>query len=128
LVTVLPNPAILPSLVSILRPLVRLTDTDVVAPTSAEEAFNEAYKELVGGATELLDVIQKRVGTTEFVTALGGVRAQVTEKREERRRKRRLEAVAMPEVNERRKVRKREKEKVRRKEKNLVARGKRRGW
>jgi U3 small nucleolar RNA-associated protein 20 len=128
LVNALPDSTILPSLATILRPIVHLTDAAIAAPTSAEEAFNESYKELVNGATELMDTIQKRIGTTEFVIALGEVRAQVAEKREERRRKRRVEAVGLPEVSERRKVRKREKEKVRKREKNLVARGKRRGW
>jgi U3 small nucleolar RNA-associated protein 20 len=128
LVNALPDSTILPSLATILRPLVHLTDAAIAAPTSAEEAFNESYKELVNGATELMDAIQKRIGTTEFVAALGEVRAHVAEKREERRRKRRVEAVGLPEVSERRKARKREKEKVRKREKNLVARGKRRGW
>jgi U3 small nucleolar RNA-associated protein 20 len=126
--TVLAPSIVEPSLVMILRPLVHLTDTAISAPVSSEDAFNESYKELVSGATALIDTLQKQFGTSDFVKALGEVKENITEQREERRRKRKIVAVSMPEVKERRKAKKREKEKVRRKEKNLVARGKRRGW
>jgi U3 small nucleolar RNA-associated protein 20 len=75
-----------------------------------------------------MDALQRQFGTSEFVKAVGEVKTQIAARRDERRRKRKVEAVAAPEVREKRKVRKREKEKVRRKEKSFVQRGKRRGW
>lgn len=128
LITTLPTESMESSLGAILRPLVHLTDTAITAPTSAEEAFNEAYKELVSNASELMDLIQKRFGTTTFVGALNEVKKEITKAREERQQSRKRVAVNFPEVRERKKVKKREKEKVRRQEKGLVARGKRRGW
>jgi U3 small nucleolar RNA-associated protein 20 len=126
LVPTLPTSTLSPSLSIILRPLLHLNTT--TPPTSAEEAFTETYADMTRSATELLDELQKRVGTSEFVEAVGKVREAVAERREERRRKRKVVEAGLPEVRERRKIKKREKEKVRRKEKGLVQRGKRRGW
>jgi U3 small nucleolar RNA-associated protein 20 len=75
-----------------------------------------------------MDLLQKKLGTTEYVQTLQRVQKGVAERRAERRRKRRIEQVSMPEVVERRKVKKREKEKIKRKEKGMMERGKRRGW
>ena len=128
LCSTLPLESLEPSLDSILYPLVQLTDASLVAPISHEPGFSEAYTELVSNATELIDTVQKRLGTTEFVRVLQGVKGKIEEKRDERRRKRRIQAVTMPEVVERRKMRMREKEKVKRKVRMEGYKGRRRGW
>jgi U3 small nucleolar RNA-associated protein 20 len=128
LCNILPSPTLALSADTIILPLVHLTDSQITAPSSADIAFGEAYNELVNNATELMDVLQKKLGTTEYVKALQRVKKQVQKRREERRQKRKIEAVSMPEKIERMKKRKRQADKVRRKEKGAMERGKRRGW
>ena len=124
----IPTSAIQDSSETVLLPLVHLTNPEVTAPSNSDASFKEAYDELVNNATELVDLLQKKLGTTEFVDTLQRVKKGIFERREEKRRKRKIEAVSMPEVVERRKARKREGEKIRRRERNLKERGKRRGW
>lgn len=128
LATTLPMDQIRPSVPTILVPLVHLTDINVTPPASSDPAFAEAYNTLVTNATELLDILQNKLGTTDFVHELTKVKRAVAEKRDARRMKRRVEVITRPEVVERKKVKKREKEKIRRKEKGEVLRGRRRGW
>ncbi|MCJ1413799.1 U3 snoRNP protein [Xylographa parallela] len=113
---------------TILLPLHNLTDSSITAPYSPDEDFRYAYKALVSTSEEIMSLIQKKLGTTEYIAKLSKVRQGVKERREGRRTKRRLEAVAAPEKAGRDKKRKGEKKKEKRKEKSGEQRGRRRGW
>ena len=117
-----------PCLQSMLLPLHHLTDPSIPAPRTADEEFQIAYRNLVEGAQGVQETLQKRLGSAEYVKAMTEVAKAVRERREERRTKRRIEAVADPEAFAKEKRRKNEKKKVRRKEKGVEFRGKRRGW
>jgi U3 small nucleolar RNA-associated protein 20 len=119
---------ILPSLPVILLPLQHLTDASIPAPRSSDETFQNTYKALVANCHEVLDSLQKKFGTTEYIAEMTKVQNQIKERREGRRAKRRIEAVADPERFERDKRRKNERKRVKRHEKGLEHRGKRRGW
>ena len=120
--------ALMPSLQTILLPLHNLTDPSIPAPFSADEAFSTTYKALVSNSTEVLSLLQNKLGTTEYVSNLSKVRSLVKERREGRRVKRRIEAVAEPEKVGKLKQRKGEKKREKRKERSGVERGRRRGW
>lgn len=124
----LPLSALTPCLPTILLPLHNLTDTAIAAPFSIEEAFTTGYKTLVSNAGEILTMLQKKLGPTEFIAQLSRVREGVKERREGRRIKRRIEMVTEPEKIERTKVRKGEKRKEKRKERGRAEGGRRRGW
>ena len=113
---------------TILLPLHNLTDSSIAAPYSPDEDFRYAYKALISTSQEIMSLLQKKLGTTEYVAKLSKVRQGVKERREGRRTKRRLEAVAAPEKAGRDKKRKGEKKKEKRKEKSGEQRGRRRGW
>ncbi|MCJ1295197.1 U3 snoRNP protein [Xylographa carneopallida] len=113
---------------TMLLPLHNLTDSAIAAPYSPDEDFRSAYKALVATSQEILSLLQKKLGTTEYVAKLSKVRQGVKERREGRRIKRRLEAVAAPEKAGRDKKRKGEKKKEKRKERSGEQRGRRRGW
>jgi len=116
------------SMDAIMLPLVHLVDPEITAPSSGDPSFADAYNELVSSGTELMDLLQRKLGTIEYVKALQRVKKQVHKRRDERRQKRKIEAVSMPEKAERGKQRKRDAGKARRKEQSIIARGKRRGW
>ncbi|KAL2001769.1 hypothetical protein VTN02DRAFT_1293 [Thermoascus thermophilus] len=120
--------AVTPSLPVILLPLQHLTDPSIPAPRSSDEAFQTAYKSLVSNAHEVLDLLQKKLGTTEYVAQMSRVKDAIKERREGRRMKRRIDAVADPEKVGREKKRKNERKREKRKEKGQEYRGKRRGW
>jgi U3 small nucleolar RNA-associated protein 20 len=111
-----------PALQHVLRPLYNLTDTSIPQPPG------ELYRALADNAQGVLDVIQKKVGAEKFVEELGKVRAQAKARREGRRQKRRIEAVAEPERWAREKRKKYEGKKNKAKAKGEEERGKRRGW
>lgn len=117
-----------PNLETILLPLHNLTDSTIPHPFSHEEAFTTGYKTLVSNSSEILALLQKKLGTTEFVNRLSKVREEVKRRREGRRMKRRIEAVAEPERWGKDKVRRGERKKERRKEKGMGQRSLRRGW
>jgi len=119
---------LLPSLQTILLPLHHLTDPSILTPYSSDEAFVTAYKALVSTSQEIMALLQKRLGTTDFVRQLAKVREGVKMRREQRRVKRRIEAVAEPEKVGRDKKRKGEKKREKRKERSGEERGRRRGW
>ncbi|KAJ9315124.1 hypothetical protein DTO271D3_4577 [Paecilomyces variotii] len=119
---------IMPSLPVILLPLQHLTDQSIPAPRSSDRDFQEVYKALVSNAHEVLDLLQKKLGTTEYVAQMARVQESIKERREGRRVKRRIEAVADPEKVGREKKRRNERKREKRKEKGLEFRGKRRGW
>ncbi|KAL5334242.1 armadillo-type protein [Aspergillus crustosus] len=119
---------ILESLSVILLPLQHLTDASIPAPRSSDEAFQEAYKALVSNCHEVLDLLQKKLGTTEYINQVSVVQEAIKKRREGRRIKRRIEAVADPEKYGRDKKRKNDRKHEKRKEKGAEHRGKRRGW
>lgn len=120
--------ALMPSIETILLPLHNLTDPSIPAPFSADENFTTNYKSLVSNSAEIMALLQKKLGTTEYVARLNKVRSLVKERREGRRVKRRIEAVAEPEKAGKLKQRKGEKKRDKRKERSGQERGKRRGW
>ena len=124
----LPVTVLSESMETILLPLHNLTDPSIAAPYSPDEAFRIAYKALVSTSQEIMALLQKKLGTTDYVMQLSKVRGGVKKRREERRAKRRLEAVAEPEKVERYKKRKGEKKKDKRKEKSLDHRSRRLGY
>ncbi|KAL8638953.1 MAG: hypothetical protein Q9228_003947 [Teloschistes exilis] len=124
----LPIEAVEPSVETILLPLQHLTDPTIAPPYSSDEGFVNGYKALVSHGSEIMDMLQKKLGTTGYIKHLAKVREGVKERREDRRAKRRIEAVAEPEKMGRLKKRKGEKKKEKRKEKSAGQRSRRRGW
>ncbi|KAK4539320.1 hypothetical protein LTR36_000782 [Oleoguttula mirabilis] len=122
LITQLPDDTDIPNLQSVLRPLYSLTDPAIPQPQTA------AHGALVDKARELLDLVQKTVGSERYVAALGETRKEARAKREERRQKRKIDAVSAPERWAREKKRKHEATRARNKGKGEEMRGKRRGW
>lgn len=116
------------SIETILLPLHNLTDSSIPAPYSTDEGFRTAYQALVSTSQEIMALLQKKMGTTDYVTKLSKVREGVKQRREGRRVKRRLEAVAEPEKVGRDKKRKGAKKKEKRKERGGEERSRRRGW
>lgn len=123
-----PLPSLKPHIPTLLLPVHNLTDPAIPTPFSTDTAFTDGYKMLVGNSQELMALLQKKLGTTEYVTMLHQVREGVKERREGRRAKRRIEAVAEPEREGERKRRKGVRKKERRKERGGEERGRRRGW
>ena len=124
----LPVPTLRPLLPSIFLPLNNLTDTSIPAPFSTDTGFNDGYRTLESNARELMSSLQEKLGTTEYVNILHGVREAAKERREGRRRKRAIERVANPEKAGRAKQRKGERKREKRKERSGEERGRRRGW
>ena len=124
----LPTPVLAPSVQVILLPLHNLTDPSIPTPYSSEEAFATSYRDLVANSSEIMSFLQKKMGTTEFIANLARVREGVKERREGRRVKRRIEAVAQPEKAAILKRIKGEKKKEKRKDRSGEERGRRRGW
>ncbi|KAL8727764.1 MAG: hypothetical protein Q9166_005819 [cf. Caloplaca sp. 2 TL-2023] len=120
--------AVRPDIEAILLPLQNLTDPSIPPPFSNNEAFVNGYKTLVSYGSEIMDMLQKKLGTTEYITHLTTIRERIKGRRDDRRVKRRIEAVADPEKAGRFKQRKGEKKKEKRKEKSARQRSKRRGW
>lgn len=111
-----------PNLRSLLRPLYILTDPTIKQPAT------DIQQGLVDKAHELLDSIRKKLGDELYIKALEGVQKDARMKREERRQKRKIEAVSAPAKVAKEKKRKHEAQKEKRKLKSSEARGKRRGW
>lgn len=116
------------SIDAILLPLHNLTDSSIPAPYSTDEGFRTAHQALVSTSQEIMALLQKKMGTTDYIAQLSRVREGVKQRRAGRRTKRRLEAVAEPEKIGRDKRKKVEKKKEKRKERSGEERGRRRGW
>lgn len=128
ILTHLSLPILTPYLATILLPLHNLTDPTIPSPFSTDESFATIYKALVANSLEMMSMLQKRMGTTEYVYVLAKVREGVKERREGRRAKRRIEAVSRPEKRAVEKRRKGERKREKRKERSGEERGRRRGW
>lgn len=79
----------------------------------AEES--DAVKEFKALSQESMDMLQKKVGTTEYLKAYSRVRQQVADRRAERKKRRAVQAVAAPDVYARKKIRKNERKRESRK-------------
>ncbi|KAH7115212.1 armadillo-type protein [Dendryphion nanum] len=128
LTTNLPISSLTPSLPHLFTILTTLTDPLTTHPRAADPAFNEAYKGVIDKAREIVSGIQKRMESRDFMDVMGKVQKGVRDRREERKRKRRVDAVVRPEVEEKRRKRKHESSRVKRKERSAENRGLRRGW
>lgn len=89
---------------------------------------NEVYTALIDKAREIMNTLQKRLGTPEYLRIMSDVQKVVRERREARRSKRKVEAVADPEKWGKEKRRRNDVKRVKRKEKGQESRGRRRGW
>lgn len=81
-----------------------------------EEEDSDAVKEFKDLAQESVDMLQKRVGTTEYLQAYARVRQVVADRRAERKKRRAVQAIAAPDVYARKKLRKNEKKREKRKQ------------
>jgi U3 small nucleolar RNA-associated protein 20 len=124
----LPIESLFSSLPHLLMTLHTLTDPATTIPHSTDTAFNDTYKALIDKAHEIMNTLQKRLGTQEYLRIMGDVQKDVKLRREERRTKRKVEAVTMPEKYGIEKKRRHEVQRVKRKEKSAEHRGQRRGW
>ncbi len=103
---------------TILPPLAHLTDPHLPTPNSSSSSstdpdFSTTFRDLIASASEVLDILQKKIGATEYVQAMTEAQRLRREKREGRRIKRRLEVVRDPEGAARSKKRRGEKERRR---------------
>lgn len=128
LVSKLPMQALESSLPHLLTTLSTLTDPATTIPRSTEAAFNETYRAIIDKSREIMSTLQKSMGGQEFLDVMGDVQKGVRHRREERRQKRKIAAVAEPEKFGQEKKRRNSIKKVKRKEKSQEYRGKRRGW
>jgi U3 small nucleolar RNA-associated protein 20 len=131
--TKLPLEALASSLPHLLTTLKTLVDPATTiprshtTPTSLNEP-NEAWKALIDKAREIMNALQKRMGTQAYLGIMAEVQKAVRLRREERRRKRKVEAVVDPEKAEKEKRRRHDVKRVKRKEKGAEGRSMRRGW
>ena len=121
------------SLSHLLTTLSTLTDATATFPKSSaalvsNNAPNDPYKSLADKAREVMNTLQKRLGTQEYLNVMAEVQRGVRERREERRRKRKVDAVLDPEKVGKEKRRRHDVKRVKRKERSAEERGKRRGW
>ncbi|XP_014558571.1 hypothetical protein COCVIDRAFT_94096 [Bipolaris victoriae FI3] len=121
------------SLPHLLTTLSTLTDATATFPRSAAQigpnnTVNDPYKALADKAREVMNNLQKRLGTQEYLKIMGEVQKGVRERREERRRKRKVEAIVDPEKFGKDKRRRHDVKRTKRKERSADERGKRRGW
>ncbi|KAK9417787.1 putative Armadillo-type protein [Seiridium unicorne] len=86
-----------PSLNILLTPLHHLTDPSIPIPYSTDPSYKPRVEELQEKARELMETLQKKLGTELYTRELMNVREAVRRRREGRARKRKIEAVAQPE-------------------------------
>ncbi|KAI1435382.1 armadillo-type protein [Xylaria sp. CBS 124048] len=97
LVGTLPAEKLRPSLHALLIPLHQLTDPSVPIPSTVDDAFKTRHEALRTKATEIMDVLQRKLGTAAYTAELLAVRERARRRREGRSRKRKIEAVTQPE-------------------------------
>ncbi|KAL2060165.1 hypothetical protein VTL71DRAFT_9560 [Oculimacula yallundae] len=125
LILTLPTPSLLSSLQLIIQPLHHITDPNIPTPYSTDEAFRSGYEEMKLSAEALLESVKRKAGIEAYSEALLEVGKRVKKNREERRAKRKIEAVSKPEQAGKDKARKTERKKERRKEKGAEYKSKR---
>ncbi|KAG0221648.1 armadillo-type protein [Mortierella sp. GBAus27b] len=89
-----------PYLIPMIAPIYRVVNDESVRGTEAEE-----LKKL---GAEVLDLIQKRAGTTEYFNAYNKVRQHILDVRRERKHQRVMQAMNDPEARARRRIQKNE--------------------
>ena len=109
--------AITTALPTLLLPLHNLTDPSIPTPYSIDPDFLNTYTALQSSASELLEAINRKVGTEVYTKELVKIREGVKARRQQRGAKRKVEAVSAPEKFGADKRRKGERKKERRKEK-----------
>jgi U3 small nucleolar RNA-associated protein 20 len=124
----LPIESLSSSMPHLLMTLHTLTDPATTIPRSTDPAFNDTYKALIDKAHEIMSTLQKQLGTQEYLKVMGDVQKDVKRRREDRRTKRKVEAITMPEKHGIEKKRRHEVQRIKRKEKSAEHRGQRRGW
>ncbi|KAL8831528.1 MAG: hypothetical protein Q9170_005258 [Blastenia crenularia] len=124
----LPIEVVRPSIETLLLPLQTLTDPSIPPPFSNDDNFVNGYKALITHGSEIMAMLQSKLGTTDYVMHSSKVRERIKARREGRRAKRRIEAITEPEKTGRLKKRKGEQKKEKRKEKSAGQRSRRRGW
>ncbi|KAH6660646.1 armadillo-type protein [Truncatella angustata] len=87
---------LVPSLNILLTPLHHLTDPSIPIPYSTDPSYTPRVQELQEKARELMETLQKKVGTELYTREVLEVREAVKRRREGRARKRKIEAVAYP--------------------------------
>jgi U3 small nucleolar RNA-associated protein 20 len=109
--------AIIPCLPTILLPLQHLTDKDIPIPYSTDESFRTNYASLQSRSSEIIEKLQRKVGTQMFTEVALRVGRERKARRTQRSMKRKVDAVAHPERSGEVKRKKTERKKERRKEK-----------
>ncbi|KAI1329551.1 armadillo-type protein [Xylariaceae sp. FL0255] len=117
-----------PSLHALLIPLHQLTDPSIPIPFVLDEAFKARHEAIRTKAQEIMDALQRKIGTAEYTAELLAVRERARRRREGRSRKRKIEAVAQPERFGKWKRGRLEKKVKRRKEKGQQNRNRRREY
>ncbi|TGJ86705.1 hypothetical protein E0Z10_g2047 [Xylaria hypoxylon] len=97
LVGTVPADRLQPSLHALLIPLHQLTDPSIPIPSTIDEEFKTRHEALRTKATETMDALQRKFGTTTYTAELLAVRERAHKRREGRSRKRKIEAVVQPE-------------------------------
>ena len=128
LYTQLSTTVLQPCLPTILGAVHHLTDGTIVEPRSSEAEFSSDYEALQATAHDLMDLLRKTIGAKELMTQQQKTRELISDRRDERRRKRKIDAVNDPDLVLRQKRKKDIKKKVKRKEHSMEQRGRRRGW
>ena len=121
-VSLLNHISTIPNLAGLMRPAYLITDPNIPHETGEQQS------RLAEKAVEMLELLQKKAGAETYLAALSEVRKDSKARREDRRTKRRIEAVSAPERWAKDKKRKHEARKATLKARGLEARGKRRGW
>ncbi|KAI4867489.1 armadillo-type protein [Hypoxylon rubiginosum] len=128
LTSTLPEASLQPSLNIILTPLHHLTDPSIPTPFSLDEVFKTRHEGLKTKASDVMDILQRKFGTADYMKELLAVRERARNRREGRSRKRKIEAVAQPERFGKWKKGRLEKKVKRRKEKGQENRNRRREY
>ncbi|KAF1816166.1 hypothetical protein P152DRAFT_427992 [Eremomyces bilateralis CBS 781.70] len=108
--------------------LYNMTDPSQPKAKSLNVTYNQLLTETINTSQGIMSGLQKKLGTTEYVRHYQKAKEAAAQRREERRVKRKLDAVNDPEAHERMKRKKRETSKARQKEVSMEYRGRRRGW
>ena len=100
---------------TIIPPLAHLTDSNLATPKfPTDNNFSTTFRDLVTSAFEVLDLLQKKAGSTDYIRAMAEAQKAMREKREQRKVKRKMERLTDPEATAKEKRRRVEKEKRRR--------------
>uniref|UniRef100_U9SZI5 Uncharacterized protein n=1 Tax=Rhizophagus irregularis (strain DAOM 181602 / DAOM 197198 / MUCL 43194) TaxID=747089 RepID=U9SZI5_RHIID len=108
--TFIPSSDLIPYLIFIISPIYRFVNDETIKGKEID-----GVKQL---GKEILDLVQERVGTTQFHISYNKIRQQVLEVRRERKHKKTIMALVDPESAAKRKIQKNEMKKQNRKRKN----------